>query len=125
MQMSPADIADRFSILDLKLDRFPAEEAAMLVDEHRAFMRAVLEQEIPVEDCARLKEINGRIFDLEYDLRMGVLAEPTTQSEYAEIGRRSIQIRNINRERVAAKNAISKRLGGFFDVKMQHLSQSV
>lgn len=122
MQMTPADIADRFSILDLKMDRFPPEEAAKVAHEHAAFRDVVWRDKIPIEFCMKLKEINGRVFDLEYDVRMGILANPKTEAEFAEIGRRTIAIRDINRERIAAKNEISATMGGYQEIKALHAS---
>lgn len=125
MQVTPADIADRFSILDLKMDRLPEEMREQVIEEHRAYQRAVFEENIPIEACCRLKEINGKIWDLEYDIRMGKLANPKTESEFAEIGRRALAIRDLNAQRIAEKNSITAFMGGHMEVKGLHASEAL
>jgi hypothetical protein len=67
----------------------------------------------------RLYELNGRIWDLEFDIRRGRDGELGLE----EIGRRAIAIRGINKERVGVKNEIVVATGrGFRDIKMNHAS---
>ena len=61
-------------------------------------------------------EINGRIWDLESAIRM------TDSLPLEEIGRRTIQIRNINRERIAMKNKIAELFEEFQEIKVDHPS---
>ena len=42
---------------------------------------------------------------------------------YEEIGRRAIKIREYNKERIKAKNEITKLVGGYLEKKVKHASQ--
>ena len=70
----------------------------------------------------RLVIVNNRIWHLEADIRKG--KEGLLGLE--EVGRRAIEIREHNAERVALKNELTKRLdpGGLFDVKVDHASRA-
>lgn len=134
MKVSPADIADRFSILDLKMDRLPPDDAALVMAEHRAYLMAAQEEAIPVEALLRLKEINGKIWDLESDIRRGKEGhlEPSIEVKrmayedvlrLAEVGRRALLIRAFNAQRVAERCRIATVMGGFQEVKGDHASE--
>ena len=63
--------------------------------------------------------INGKIWDLESDIRRG--KEGLLGLE--EVGRRAIAIRELNKNRIAVKNRITEATGlGFRDVRMNHAS---
>ena len=65
-------------------------------------------------------EINGKIWDLESDIRKGKEQELGLE----EVGRRSIQIRGFNKIRVGYKNEMVNLYSeGFEDIKMNHASE--
>ena len=67
----------------------------------------------------RLSIVNQKIWHLESDVRKGLL-----DNNLEEVGRRAIEIRNQNAERIALKNAINEYTGvGFKEVKINHASQ--
>lgn len=70
----------------------------------------------------RLSIVNLKVAFLEADLRAGKEAELGLE----EVGRRAIQIRNLNRERIALKNALNERLDpeSFPEVKVNHASET-
>lgn len=115
------EVADRWAIATLKLERLPADqsepgELQRQIDYYAAgldFNDATL-----VALVERLREINGLIWDAEYAIRLG----EDQQLGHAEIGRRALKIRDLNRDRIAVKNSIAEHGGGFKDVKMNHAS---
>lgn len=115
MEMSIGEIVDRFSIIKLKSERTDVnckEEFEALASEL---------QNIPdVANYVRqLYEINGRIWDLESDIRKGKEGELGLE----EIGRRAIRIRSFNGERIAVKNTINTIYKtGFVETKINHAS---
>jgi len=67
----------------------------------------------------RLCIANIKISILESDIRQGKENELGLE----EVGRRALQIRDINRERVALKNALKEIFqDGFKDIKAKHRS---
>lgn len=64
----------------------------------------------------RLSIVNQKIWHLESDIRKGALSDPV------EVGRRAMQIRDFNAERVALINALNELDGGFPEVKVNHRS---
>jgi hypothetical protein len=115
MKMPISEIADRLSIAMLKKARANAEnqvEIDMLSAEVNQYLGAV-------EYVEKLLDINGKIWDLESDIRKGKEAELGLE----EVGRRAIQIREFNKIRVGYKNKMVKRYEeGFEDIKMNHAS---
>jgi len=68
----------------------------------------------------RLCIANIKISILEADIRQGKENELGLE----EVGRRALQIRNINRERVALKNNLKEIFqDGFQDIKVKHGSE--
>ena len=67
----------------------------------------------------QLQEINGRIWDLESDIRKGKEGELGLE----EVGRRAIAIRNINGERIALKQKIAELHGEYAEKKYNHASE--
>jgi hypothetical protein len=122
MNMSVGDIIDRYSILLLKLEHKPdfiyhEQERLVMQEEMRQ-----LNHKYPNIDfdmfLAHAKEINGKIWELEADVRKGAL-----DNDLPEVGRRAIMIRKINGLRISFKNLVNKLLeDGFQESKTDHLS---
>lgn len=118
------ELCDRLTIVTLKLDRLPESEIDKneLRKQHAYYMEGIDKENSELMHLlALLKTYNGMIWDLEYDLRKGLDEELGLE----EIGRRAIEIRNINRFRVDVKNKISELMNQheFKDCKMNHLSE--
>jgi len=102
MTNSPGDFYDRLSILYLKRER----------QEDYTDDGEIEELERVVKRCAswdqdlfvRLEEVNGRIWDLESDLRLG--KEGLLGLE--EVGRRALKIRDLNKLRIELRNEINR-----------------
>jgi len=116
IRMSISEIVDRYTIALLKqknTDEDMAKEIAMYQDEMRSYPD--IEKYI-----ARLSEVNFAIWKLEASLRAGKEGELM----YVVIADTAIQIRNINRQRVAIKNEMVEHYKeGFKDIKINHVSQ--
>jgi len=122
MEMNIGEICDRLSILFHKVEK--AGEKAL--PEFYAFAKEVLLNSKPedFEDmvkCIRqLHRINGIIWALEADIRLGKEGEMGLE----EVGRRALEIRNYNAQRVKVKNKLSGEKGQFQDIKTEHCSTS-
>lgn len=115
MKMPLSEIIDRYSILLLKHERLVSEDLSREIDLYKKEINFDT-MKIYIDE---LYEINGKIWDLESDIRKG--KENLLGLE--EVGRRAIAIRELNKQRVSVKNKIVKLTGeGFVDVKMNHAS---
>lgn len=115
MKMPISEIADRLSIAMLKKARANADnqiEIDILMQEVTQYVGAL-------EFVEKLLDINGKIWDLESDIRKGKEDELGLE----EVGRRAIAIRGFNKIRVGYKNEmVLKYEEGFEDIKMNHAS---
>lgn len=109
--MDIGEVADRYTINKLKNERLGLTIDLSEYEEE-------LERYEINEQVNRLYEINGKIWDLESDIRKGKEGELGLE----EVGRRAIQIRIYNGERISVKNEIAEVLGGFIEVKGDHAS---
>lgn len=97
------DILDRLSILILKtINGLETDELSELL----------LEIMPDAEVFIGLLKVNSQIWKLEVDIRNG------KEMDLSEVGRRALAIRDINKERIALKNRISK----YKEVKINHAS---
>jgi len=116
MEMPMAEVIDKYTILLLKNERLE-EDLIGQVDLYR--------KEIPDslnEYVDRLLDINSKCWDLEADIRKGKEEE----LGLAEVGRRALKLRDLNKTRVSIKNEIVKCTGtGFLDVKINHASEEI
>jgi hypothetical protein len=124
MKVSLADLTDRYTIVKLKIEHgvvdakreFIAVLAAMMEEASEA----CLTQFEIFSYVNRLREVNAAIWELEKDLRAGKEGMMTLQ----DIGRRALQIRDLNKKRVEIKNELVGIAGsGFPDIKVQHASE--
>ena len=123
MNMSVGDVLDRYSIILLKLEHKPDfpyhEQERIAMQEEMCRLRSKypdVDLDLFLNHC---KEINGKIWELEADIRKGAL-----DNDLPEVGRRAIMIRKINGLRVGFKNLVNKLLGdGFQESKTEHLSE--
>ena len=120
MEMPLSEMLDRYSILLLKKKRLP-ENAA--VDAEVAKFKTAIDaypQKDYQKELDELIEVNGKIWDLESDIRRGKEGELGLE----EVGRRALKIRDHNAERVKIKNAVAEKLGEFKEIKVDHASST-
>jgi len=119
MEMPLAEVIDRFTIVRLKMERIKIEDKKK---EYEYYLKVLEEYKkkgiiVKQEWLDNLYEANGKIWDLEYDIRKGKDGEMGLE----EVGKRAIQIREVNKIRISIKNEIVEATGsGFKDVKMNH-----
>lgn len=115
MKVAISDILDRYSISLLKKERANAENQTE-IEELEKEMRKYKNIEEHVE---KLIDVNGKIWDLESDIRRGKEGELGLE----EVGRRAIAIRELNKIRVGYKNNIVDIFKeGYKDIKINHAS---
>ena len=102
MKMPISEIADRYSIALLKKERADAQNQKEINDLSAELLNYP-DISIYIE---KLVEINGKIWDLESDIRKGKEEELGLE----EVGRRAIMIRGFNKIRVGYKNKSRKRI---------------
>lgn len=126
--MPLADIADRYTILKLKIDRLPNNNDII---ELFGFFSAALEDELNILSPEVRKQIESKIkelylqnaatWDLEALIRNGSMDNPDS---LLEVGRRTLLIRDSNKKRVQIKNEISilsqQKYG--LEIKVDHRS---
>lgn len=117
---------DKLTILMLKRERLPDSPERASVEREYDYYNAVLEA-YRTEDGIDIKQswiddlyvANGHCWDLEAAIRQGRDAELGLE----EVGRRAIELRDLNKIRIAAKNRIAEECGlDFFEVKVDHAS---
>ena len=121
MEMPYPDMVDRYSILLLKRERLPQND--QIIGECQLYEKGFLElgpemQDQIKGDVESLKEINGKCWDLEAAIRQGKEGDLGLE----EVGRRALMLRDLNKERVARKNAIV-RPGEYKEIKVDHASE--
>jgi|SRR3989338_9820934 len=122
MEMPLPELLDRLVIVRLKAerikDREKERELAFYIKELEYYKKKGFV--IKDEWIERLYDVNGKIWDLEADIRKG--KEGALGLD--EVGRRAILIRNLNKIRISIKNEITEATGsGFKDVKINHASE--
>jgi hypothetical protein len=121
MEYPISEIVDRLSILNLKKDRGGCD----CLEEESAFNKALQEYldkgiDYKQEWLNELLMINGKIWDLECEIRQGKEEKFTLE----EVGRRALLIRDFNKKRIELKNLIVQETGvGFVGKKFQHASE--
>ena len=121
--MPISELCDRLTIAQLKLDRLTDDEVdkAGLQKQINYYETGLDNDNIKLLDLTvDLREINGKMWDAEYDIRKGL----DDALGLVEIGRRALKIRDLNRVRVRIKNQITELAGQpeFLDCKMNHIS---
>ncbi len=122
------ELIDKCSIIKLKFERIPdLEDRTRWINEVSEYSTAIGEY-IGRKVCSkkeakgwqeRLYEVNGKIWDLEADIRKGKENELGLE----EVGRRAIEIRKLNGERIKIKSEIVDKIGqGYKDIKINHAS---
>lgn len=122
MEMPLSEILDRMSIVKLKIERIGEPHLKKEYEEYEKALDEFRKKGVKIDESwiKRLHELNGKIWDLESDIRKGKEGKLGLE----EVGRRAIMIREINKQRISMKNEIVERTGiGFKDVKINHASE--
>ena len=116
------ELIDRLSIIRLKIERIGEPHLNREYEEYKRAIEENRKKGVKIDEkwLERLYELNSRIWDLESDIRRGKEGELGLE----EVGRRAIEIRELNKKRISVKNEIVDKTGkGFKDVKMNHASE--
>lgn len=114
MKIQPADLLDRLSIVML----YKIHGAGHIEEELNALVDEIKQEFSLVADFVLLLSANAEVWKRESDIRKGKEGEMTLE----EIGRRALEIRDWNKVRVSLKDTISKEVGGFRHIKVDHAS---
>jgi hypothetical protein len=121
MEYPISEILDRYSIALLKKERLAIDNGQEIKDLSTEIDNYRNINQIVDEYIVKLKDINGKIWDLEFDIRKGKEGELGLE----EVGRRAILIRENNKIRVGYKNEIVEIFNvGYKDIKMNHVSSN-
>jgi len=121
MEYPISEILDRYSIALLKKERLNIDNNQEIKDLSTEINNYRNINKIVDEYIVKLKDINGKIWDLEFDIRKGKEGELGLE----EVGRRAILIRENNKIRVGYKNEIVELFNvGYKDIKMNHVSSN-
>jgi len=111
LKVSIGDIADKWTILRMKV-RLSEESRFEFNDYNAEFNK----NPVPLDLLADLIEANAKIWALESDIRNG------RELPLEEVGRRALMIRDINKQRIEAKNKINELFGDYKEHKVNHAS---
>ena len=109
------ELLDKGSIIQLKLERAFITDKNRLNSKQRYYTGGIeqyvkdgIQTEEEIEKWhIELYEINGKIWDLEADVRL----DKEEELGLEEVGRRAIEIRQLNRVRVGIKGKITEKVG--------------
>jgi hypothetical protein len=111
MKVSIGDIFDKWSILRMKVKL--SEDVR---EEYEEYVKELAG--IPLNDSVfDLIEINSKMWILEADIRNG------KEMPLEEVGKRALQIRDLNKIRIEAKNKINEIFGDYQEIKINHASE--
>ena len=121
--MPVSELCDRLTIAQIKLERLSDDEINKKeLQKQIEYYESGVDMDRPrlVSLVIDLHKINGQMWDAEYAIRKGL----DNDLGLAEIGRRALKIRDLNRVRVSVKNEITEIVGQpeFKDCKMNHAS---
>lgn len=126
MRMKFSDVADRWTILRMKarLDEDARRELAKFDDEVRTMIALTAGGALHrlLDAVLTLMEANSKIWILEASIRREYAADAGEELDLREVGRRALKIREINGQRVRAKQDIDEMLGDVPDRKTEHAS---
>jgi hypothetical protein len=130
MKVKMSDFFDRFTILHMKarLDKNAKIELMKFKTELRRVKRDEVwsrSSDLLVPWIMQLAEANAKIWVKEASIRKEYVSDNEADQDLAlnEIGKRALEIRDYNKLRIEAKNAIDQIYGDILDVKVNHASE--
>jgi len=119
--LSLGDIIDRLTILTRKVFR-GEEDAYKELESLRVGLNNLGYNGDVILASLRLAHQNWAIWDLENSIRK--LGDPVKKFGYVEIGKRAMQIRDLNKKRIAYKNDLNALDGkSYKEFKIEHRAQ--
>lgn len=111
MEQSIGEFLDRTSILLHKCQKIGESSYPEFIRYMEELLLKLPEKDFPemIRTFRKLYKINGKMWKLEFDIRMGKEKE----LGFEEMGKRALQIRNLNNERIETQNEIIKKFGGY------------
>lgn len=122
VKMSLSEMVDRLSIVRLKLERLKEDSLKVEYETYKNAIEGYKRSGVKIKSkwINDLYKINGKMWDLEFDIRSGKEGKLGLE----EVGRRAIAIRDLNKQRITIKNEIAEETGlGFKEIKIDHASQ--
>ena len=122
MEISPAEIIDRMSIVKLKIKRIGVPELQIEFDALQNALDEFRNKGIDIKNrwLDELYEINKE----EWDLLDKMNKEKKSGGDYEKIGRLYIETEGVNKKRAEAKNKIIEETKvGFKEIKKNHPSE--
>ena len=117
------EVVDRYTICQLKLERLDHTQIDVdsMKDQLEYYKKGIDFTNTQLLKLSKdLYNINGRIWDTEGSIRAGL----DDELGYDEIGKRAVQVRDLNRVRMSIKNHITELTGeGFKDCKMNYAGE--
>lgn len=130
MKVKMGDFFDRFTILNMKArldDNAKVELAEFKAELHKIQRDKVWKwnAHILVPWIMQLAEANAKTWLKEASIRKEYSSDPEAGQDLdlAEVGKRALEIRDYNKLRIEAKNAIDRVYGGIPDIKVDHASE--
>jgi len=117
MEIPPAEVIDRMSIVKLKIERIGELHLQKEFEELQKAVEEFEQKDIKIKSewFEELYVINGAQWDLESRMRKAKENGP----DFIEMGKIYIELQKSNKKRVAVKNKISEETGqGFKDIKI-------
>jgi len=116
MKIAIGDIVDRYTICRLKFERGKINNSKEISD----LLTEIKKYEGLQPYIDQLYELNGKVWDLESDIRNGNEAS----LGFDEVGRRAIDLRDMNVIRVGIKNEVNSKYNeGYTEIKINHGSE--
>ncbi len=132
MEMPLSDIIDKKSIIQLKIERVGESHLKKELEKFEKALKEFEAQEIKINPVwlEQLYRINGKIWDLEWEVRKVVNSpkvwEEAEKMGFEELGRRAILVENFMKERIGVKNKIIAETGsGFQEKKIDHCGEQI
>ena len=133
MEIPPAEIIDRMTIAQLKIERLNERHVSKEYDAYKKAIEKFKDKgiEIKQEWIDTLHAINSRIWDLgakEREIAHDIFETNANEEEndevLKEIGKRFIKVGKLMKERVDIKNKIARETGkGFEEIKLNHSAE--
>jgi hypothetical protein len=117
MKFPVIELVDRLVIAEIKWQRTQANHEEL---EWYQQQMQQLDVSLIAQHMQRLQDIHNSIWELEKQLKSG----QEHQLSLSEIGRRAIEIRNLNNKRIQLKNQMAEILScPVREIKHEHISQ--
>jgi hypothetical protein len=117
MKFPVIELVDRLAIAEIKWQRTQANHEEL---EWYQQQMQQLDVSLIAQHMQRLQDIHNSIWELEKQLKSG----QEHQLSLSEIGRRAIEIRNLNNKRIQLKNQMAEILScPVREIKHEHISQ--